>query len=165
MKKQMKQILYAASLVAFAFTAGVFAQNKSAPVKYDTYDKYFERNDSGLEGDTSFLAFRTQNQFDRIFGTAPIPDKNKSLPENAFDTMIVVATITRSYSYRDYTVKKVSREKDKLIVAYDTKDQPPSSNSWSVPLIISVDKSKYKTVVFRENWGKPGQKSVTVKIK
>ncbi len=79
--------------------------------------------------------------------------------------MIVVATIKRGNSYRDYTVKKVSREKDKLIVTYDTKDQPPSSSSWSVPLIISVDKTKYKTVVFRENWGKSGQKSVTVKIK
>ncbi len=81
MKKRMKQILYTASLVTFAFTAGVFAQSKIASVEYETYDKYFERNDSGLKGSTSFLAFKTQEQFDKIFGTAPIPGKNKSLPK------------------------------------------------------------------------------------
>jgi hypothetical protein len=165
MKKQMKNFLYATLLVTLVFTAGVSPQNKTAPVKYDTYDRYFVRNDANLKGNPSYLVFKTQKQFDSIFGPAAINGENKFLPENAFDTMIVVTTIKRGDSIRDYSIKEITGEKDNLIITYEAEDRQSKGGSWVVPLIISVDKAKYKKVVFRENWGKPTQKSVTVKIK
>ena len=62
---------------------------------FQRYDSYFERNDSGLKGETSYLVFTSQAQFDRVFHPAPTMGPNGFLPEKAFDTELVIATVKR----------------------------------------------------------------------
>lgn len=156
----MKQIILALAIVAFFFTTEVFAQNNKTnnasnsqtAVNYKTYNKsYFEKNNSGLKGDTSFVILSNQNQFDKIFGTAAVMGNNEFLPENLFNSQIIVATIKRGNFVRSYEVKKVTTDKNKLYVWYDATDQKQESATFASPLIIAVNKGKYKEVVFMEN--------------
>ncbi|MGH7575742.1 MAG: hypothetical protein ACREM1_11545 [Longimicrobiales bacterium] len=134
------------------------------PVKYTEYSGYFESNKSGLSGDVSLLAFTDQEDFDEIFGTVPLPPveaKKEQLPENAFDSLMVVAVIHRGKEYLNYHVKKVTAAGGTLTVDYDTTTRPPpGTGSFAVPMILSVPKGPYKSVVFIENGSEAGTAEV-----
>jgi hypothetical protein len=58
-------------------------------------------------------------------------------------------------------VEKVTADGDTLYVQYEAKKGPEAANTkYASPLIVSVDKGKYTTVVFLEN----GKKAGTVKL-
>jgi hypothetical protein len=40
---------------------------KGEKIEHAVYDGYFEKNNSGLKGDTSLLAFTDQEGFDKVF--------------------------------------------------------------------------------------------------
>lgn len=135
-----------------------------APVTVDFRQAggYFEKNDSGLKGDRSYLAFVSQQQFDKVFGAAATMDTGESdfLSDDEFKSKFVVAVIKRG-ARRSYNNVKVTTEKGKLYVWYDAEDRQPDGAVFSTPLIVSLDKGKYKEVVFMEN----GKKSGTVRVK
>ena len=114
-------------------------------------------------GNVSFLAFTDQDSFDQAFGKTPdkedlntfLPngeDKGKKpnlLPKNAFDRKIVVATTIRGANISAYKVVKVTADGDTLYVQYqETSTFAGNNRIWSSPLILSVDKGPYASVVF-----------------
>jgi hypothetical protein len=161
----MKQVLYILAAITFMFVADGMAQNMKAvksapPVEFQQYDSYFEKNNSGLKGKTSYLVLANQEQFDKIFGSAATMEQNNFLPPDVFKSKIVFATIKRG-SMRHYDDVKVTAEKGEIFVWYNAKDDAPGSATFSTPLILAVDKGKYSEVVFIEN----GKKAGTAKIK
>lgn len=147
-------LLFAIDCAAQTTSAGKTAA-QSASLEFQKYENYFEKNNSGLIGATSYLAFKNQKQFDRIFGVAPTMGENNFLPENAFKSKTIVATIKRG-ALRRYTVEKVTTENRKLIIWYTYKDDAPGTATFASPLILSVAKGKYNEVVFMENNEKAG---------
>ncbi|HUQ33783.1 MAG TPA: hypothetical protein VM095_16805 [Pyrinomonadaceae bacterium] len=134
---------------------------EQSAVDYHQYESYFEKNNSGLKGTVSYLVITRQREFDRIFGAAATATNNDFLPEGAFKTRLVVATIKRGNSIREYKVKQVTANKGKLFVWYDTEDRSQGDATYSSPLILSVAKGNYREVVFMEN----GKRAGAVRLK
>jgi hypothetical protein len=167
--KKMKKLI-ATTLVLFALTVCGFAQaaktaNTAAPVNFQEFHSYFAKNNSGLKGERSYLALSSQKQFDRVFGPAATMGPNSFLPTDAFKSKVVVATIKRGGALRRYDNVKVTGERGKLFVWYDAKDDAPGSATYNSPLILAVDKGKYKEVVFMENGKKAGTARLTKYVK
>ena len=161
----MKQVLYLVAIITFIFVADSAAQNVGAggnisPVEFQQYDGYFEKNNSGLKGKTSYLVLADQGQFDKVFGSVGTAGENNFLTPDVFKSKIVVAAIKRG-GMRHYTDVKVTTQNGKLYVRYAAKDDAPGSATFSSPLILAVDKGKYGEVVFLEN----GKKAGTAKLK
>lgn len=139
---------------------GAAQEVKGETIAFQQYSSYYEKNNDGIKGDKIFLAIADRQRFDKIFGAAATMGQNNFLPEGVFDSKIVIATVKRG-SLRRYEDVKVTAEKNNLIVSYNAKDDAPSSATFRSPLIIAVDKGKYKSVIFMEN----GKRVETVKIK
>jgi inhibitor of cysteine peptidase len=157
----MKKLI-ATTLVLFAITVCGFAQtsahktaNAAASANFEQFHSYFEKNNSGLKGDKSYIALTSQKQFDKVFGPAATMGPNSFLPTDAFKSKVVVATIKRG-ALRKYDNVKATEEGGTLFIWYDAKDDEPSSATFRSPLILAVDKGKYKQVVFMENGKKAG---------
>jgi len=125
-------------------------------VRYARYTSYFEKNDSGLKGGTSFLVFTSQPDFDRVFGPAAVMGRNSFLPAGTFQTKIVVASIRRGNFFRSYEVKKVTKKDGKLYVWYSVKDSKPGSAMYNSPLMLAVAKGDYSSVVFMQDGTEAG---------
>ncbi len=161
----MKKAFYVPAMIILLFAANNKAQqftarNEAKPVGFEQYTSYFENNDSGLKGEKSYLVFTSQKKFDKIFGSAATMGQNSFLPDDVFKSKIVVAVIKRG-SLRKYEDVKVTAEKGKLVIWYNAKDDAPGSATFNSPLILAVDKSSYKEVLFMEN----GKKSGTARLK
>ena len=150
----MKKLI-STTFILFALAACGYAQTAAAPVKFQRFGSYFEKNNSNLKGETSFLAFTTQQQFDKVFGTAATMGKNDFMPPDVFKSKIVVAAIKRG-ALRTYEDVKITSEKGKLYVSYNVNDDAPGSATFSSPLIVAVPKGKYKEIVFVENGKQTG---------
>jgi hypothetical protein len=133
---------------------------KGSKVEYTLHNGHFEKNNSGLKGDSSYLVFTNREAFDKIFGVAATMRKQNFVPKDAFDKNLVVAVIKRGKAVTEYKVEQVTADDGTLYVQYTAKMGDPGSATFASPLILSVDKDKYKSVVFIEN----GKKAETVKI-
>lgn len=133
---------------------------KGKKVNFDVHNGQFEKNNSGLTGDSSYLVFSDRDAFDKVFGLGRVMGKQNFVPKDAFDTKMVVAVIKRVKALTEYKVEKVTADDGTLYVQYTAKTGDPGSATFHSPLIVSVDKDKYTSVVFIEN----GKKAATVKI-
>jgi hypothetical protein len=135
---------------------------KGDKLPFEVYTSYFEKNNSGLKGDESFLAFTDRKSFDQVFGVAVVMGKKPSvLAKDAFDSKLVVAAIKRGDAPWTYKVDKVTGDGDTLYIQYDaTTKKGDGTAKFASPLIVSVDRGKYKTVVFLENGKKVGTADV-----
>jgi hypothetical protein len=135
---------------------------KGDKVAVDIHDSYFEKNNSGLKGDESFLAFTDQAAFDKTFGIGRVMGKKPNvLAKDAFEKKMALAVIHRGNALWAYKVDKVTADGDTLYLQYDaTKGKESANAKYASPLIVSIDKGKYTTVIFLEN----GKKAGTVKL-
>jgi hypothetical protein len=148
------------AVVALA-SAGDRARGKK--VDYALHSGYFEKNNSGLTGESSYLALATKKDFDKVFGVAFIAGaKQKFLPKSAFETRLVAAAIKRGTALWSYTVDKVTADGGTLFVEYKAKRQTDSKGAtrFASPLILSVERDKLSRVVFIENGKKVGTAAV-----
>ena len=161
----MKRILVIITAIMLAVVTQAFARDTRADgpqrkLAFQRYDgSYFERNDTGLRTRTSYLVFTSRTQFDKIFGPAPTMGQNHFLPDNTFDTKVVVAAIARGHFLRKYDGPKATMKDGKIYVWYKAKDTPQKSATFASPLILAVDKGQYSEVVFMENGKKVGAAS------
>lgn len=145
------------TVVTQAFAADTTTAGPERQLEFKRYDSsYFERNDTGLTTQTSYLVFTKRAQFDKIFGPAPTMGQNHFLPDNTFDTKFVVAAIARGHFLRKYDDPKVTMKDGKIYVRYKAKDTPQKSATFASPLILAVDKGQYSEVVFMENGKRVG---------
>lgn len=130
---------------------------KGKDIDYKAYTGYFEKNDSGLKGDASFLAVTDQKSFDATFGAGfTMGKKPDIMPKDSFDSKQVAAIIKRGNALVEYKVEKVTNDEGTLYVQYTTTEKNGGGAKFNVPYVIAVDKGKYTSVVFIENGKKAG---------
>ncbi len=154
----MKRIFFLLALASLlsAAQAPARAGGDERDLQFRRYDgSYFEKNNSGLRGERSYLVLTDQAQFDRVFGAAARMGNNTFLPADAFENKIVVAAIKRG-AMRKYSDVAVTEENGVLLVSYTATDAAAGAATFSVPLILAVDKGAYSGVVFVENGERAG---------
>lgn len=147
----MKQILFLILLVILQ--TSLFAAEKGEEVKFKSFTSpYFERNDSNLKGKSTYLVIPDSRTFQSIFGIGRTMGKAPAtVPDNAFENGLVLAVIKRGEGITHYKVEGVKVVEDNLIVSYQAAMDPPGTATFHSPIIFTVEKGKYKNVIFREN--------------
>ena len=149
-----------AALALSLFVAGPStaeeAKAKGQEVKYEIHTGHFQKNDAGLKGDASYLVFTDRDAFDKVFGQVPplggMEKPFDYVPKGAFEKDLVVAVIKRGKTTTEYKVDKVTQDDGTLYVQYTAKPKGKEGSAmFASPLIISVPKDKYRSVVFLEN--------------
>jgi hypothetical protein len=155
--------LFAAASALLACHARAADEAKGEKVEHAVYTSYFEKNNSGLKGDASFIAFTDKAGFDKTFAARPPLMGGKKpvlLPKGAFDKNFVAAVIRRGNSITTYEVEKVTRDGDTLYVQYKATPGPAGTATFASPLIVGAPKEKVKRVVFIENGKAVGSSDV-----
>src|SRR5216683_1902378 len=150
----MKHLLFISLLVSITPAAGWDdkEQAKGKETGHEVHSGYFEKNNSGLKGDVSFLTITDQKSFDKTFGAAATMKKQNFLPKDAFDSRMVVATIKRGTSIAEYKVDKVTIDEGAVYIQYESKSKDGGGTAkFASSLVVSLDKGKYTSVVFIEN--------------
>jgi len=130
------------------------------PIEYMVHSGYFEKNNSGLKGEASYLAIKDRETFDKAFGVAfTMGKKPNVLPVNAFDTRIVVAAIKRGGQVWEYKVEGVTADHATLTVRYGATSKDGSGAQFASPMVVSVARGPYKNVIFIENGKEVGKVS------
>lgn len=150
------------ALVASIAGAADKDEAKGKAVKHEVYSSYFEKNNSGLKGDASYLAVRSGEEFDKLFGVAAVGGKKLSvLPKGAFEDNLVVAVIKRGDAPWTYNVEKVTENEGTLTVQYKASEGKGGGTAkFASPLIVSVPRAKIAKVVFVENGKQAGMAEV-----
>jgi hypothetical protein len=152
----MKTLFVALAAALVASIAGAADKDEGKTVKHAVYSSYFEKNNSGLKGDASYLAVKSGEEFDKLFGVAAVGTKKPSvLPKGLFDDNLVVAVIKRGDAPWKYDVEKVTESEGTLTVQYKASEGKGGGTAkFASPLVVSVPRAKIAKVVFVEN-GKP----------
>jgi hypothetical protein len=147
--------LLAVGFLALTVSARGADEAKGAKAAHTVYDAYFEKNNSGLKGATTYLALTTKEGFEKVFAARPPLMGGKKpvlLAADAFDMQFVVVVVTRGPAITTYTVEAVTLDKDGTVyVQYKTTTGPAGTATFASPLIVSVAKENAKKVVFIEN--------------
>jgi hypothetical protein len=123
-------------------------------VDFKTYGApYFEKNNSGLKGEASYLVLPDKKSFDALFGIGVVMGKKRPvLSPDDFDKKQIVAVIERGNRVTTYKVESVTAADGVLTVTYQAMPMGAAGTAtFASPLILTVDKSKYKSVTFIEN--------------
>jgi hypothetical protein len=183
----MRRLLLIAAAASLPLAAGptpAADKAKGDKVEYEVHSGYLERAEAyraarladktGL-GICSFMAFTDQDAFDKAFGmddgkkpdlNAFLPSgegrgKKHPLPKDAFDKKVVVAVTAHGPNVWTYKVEKVTSDGETLYLQYKSASQFAGNDAvYSSPLIVSVDKGKFTSVVFIENGQKAGTADV-----
>jgi hypothetical protein len=155
MKALMAMLVFGLSLLT---TGGDTGQKK---VAYDVYNGHFEKNNSGLKGESSYLVLTGRDAFDKVFGIGRVIGQQNFVPKDVFEKKLVVAVIKRGDAVTKYDIKSVTAKKDMLYIEYTTTPVGAGGSArFASPLLISVDRDDLTSVVFVENQ----KKAYTVKI-
>jgi hypothetical protein len=149
-----------AALLAVAVCTATFAEDKPKGEKLDlgTFGGHFEKNNSGLKGDASFLLLPDFTAFEKVFGTVPPAGLGKNpgrktvpVTKATFETSIVAAVVKRGDAITTYSDVAAYLDGDTVTVTYKAETGKPSSAKYASPLFVAVPKEKVKKVVFVEN--------------
>jgi len=141
----------------------LFAEEKGGEVKYKVFERpYFERNDSGFKGNSTYLHLTDKKAFEAVFGIGRVMGKAPELVNDAaFENGHVIAVIKRGEAITNYKVQSVKAMGKDLTITYSATMDPPGTATYHSPLIISIDKGKYSSVTFMEN----GKKAEKIELK
>ena len=143
-----------AATVATLICHFTLAGEAAAPAKvpHDAYSGYFASNKFEPDAKQSFVVFTDQDQFDKVFGVAFVMrDKARRLPTDAFKSLMVLAVIKRGNAFVEYEVEDVTVEHGVIHLRYRTTSKKTPETTFACPLIVSVPRDNYKSVVFIEN--------------
>ena len=97
----------------------------------------------------------------KVQDTAAVMGKKFNyVPKDAFEKKMVVAVIKRGNAPVEYTVEQVTTADDKLYVQYKATEKGATTAKSASPLILTVDRGKYTSVVFIENGKQVGTATV-----
>jgi len=161
----MKHWLMAVALLGG--TLGGAAQSAPVPAKraaegdkveFDLHNGYFLSNRSGVKGPATYLVVTDPDQFAKLFGKGVVMGKKYNfLPAGAFDSKMVVAAVKQGNQVWTYKMDKVTAKDGVLYVQYEATAGAAGTATFASPMIVSVPKGDYKSVVFVEN-GKEAKK-------
>lgn len=145
-------ILY---LLACNFPSAFSSQPNGEKIPFIQHEGHFERNDSRLTGQKSFLAFDQFDKFEATFGVAALglgPTKKKNfVTQETFNNRLVLAAIYRGKSVPNITDIEVSLENGTISVKYQLESSPEVGFNVSVPMTLSIPKTECRTIEFYEN--------------
>ena len=161
-KKWLSTVLGIGALVLAVGRVAGDDVTKEKSVPFEQHSGYFESNKSGLKGPASYLVFTDKADFDKVLGVAFTMGRRPNvLPRDAFKTRMVVAVIKRGDSIWTYKVEKATEKEGVLTVAYQATSKGGGETArFASPLIVSLGKGNYTSVVFVEN----GKKVETLKV-
>jgi len=155
----MLALVLAASILA----APVPAKPPEQKLAAVTHTGHFERNDSGLKGETSLLVFTDTEEMGKVLGTIP-PLRGKManpVPADAFEKNLVVVVIKRKDALAEYSDVTTILEGTTLKVSFTAKFGIAGTANFATPLVMSVPKEGIKSVVFVGN----GKESAPIEVK
>lgn len=138
------------------------AQADGAAVPYVHHSGHFEKNNSGLKAEPSFVVATDREAFDKVFGVAFTMGKRPNVvPPDAFEKKLVAAVIKRGPAPTTYMVEKVTAAGGTVTVRYKAETGPAGTARFASPLIVSLDRAGVKKVDFVENGKGVGSVEVT----
>ncbi|MCY2930739.1 MAG: protease complex subunit PrcB family protein [Planctomycetota bacterium] len=138
-------------LVVGALGHSAWAADENA-LAFDSYSGYFVVNTFEPDAAESFVVITSQEQFDKVFGSAFVMgDKSHRLPKDAFASNIVLAAVKRGKATWEFKVQQASLKDGTVELKYTATSKPSDSATFACPLIVSVPKGSYKAVQFVEN--------------
>jgi len=142
--------------LVFALAIPALAEDKPAEITVRT--GHFEKNNSGLKGDTSFLILRDLEAFEKVFGTVPPlgNKKNNPVTKADFEKNAVVAVITRAAAITTYREVTGATQDGKLTLKYKSVTGPAGTANFASPLIVLIPKDGLKEAVFIANGTEAG---------
>lgn len=139
-------------IAASARAGGPATLPTTRPVPFEVHSGYFVSNQFDPKAAVSFVVIQERAVFDRVFGVAWVIHQSAHLlPNDAFQTKMVVGVIKRGKAIWKFTVEGVEAGDRTLIVRYRTRAVPNQSATFAVPLILSLDKGNYTAVQFVAN--------------
>ena len=125
---------------------------ESVTLRFDTYSGYFVSNKFEPNAAESFVVISSQEQFDKVFGTAFVMrDKSHRLPKDAFRSLMVIACIKRGKALWEFKVESVTEAKGVVELRYTTTEKKSDTTAFACPLIVSIPKGNYAAIKFVEN--------------
>ncbi len=122
---------------------------------------HFEKNNSGLKGDSSFLMMKDFDAFEKVFGTVPPlmggGRKGNPVKKETFEKNLVAVVIKRGTSVTTYTEVGAKVDGETLTVTYKSEAGAASAATFASPLIVAVPTGKISKVVFVENGKEAGE--------
>jgi len=150
--KQWTQLSLLTLLIQLALTAVMAWAADVKAVVFDTYNGYFVSNKFEPDQPASFVVIRDQKAFDAVFGAGFVMgDKSHRLPDNAFDSKMVLAAIKRGKAICDFKVVEVIVDQGIVTLKYNVKSSPQAGADYACPLIVSIPRSGYSAVRFVED--------------
>lgn len=152
--------------VLLAFTAALIstfaatAEDKPANPKPETIRTgHFEKNNSGLKGERSFLILRDYDAFEKVFGTVPPLGKQKNNPVTKadFEKSVVVAVITRGPAVTSYGDVSGTSADGQFTLKYKSVTGPAGTATFASPLLVVVPKEGLKGTIFADDGAEVGQ--------
>jgi hypothetical protein len=154
------RILSGCVVLALAAVAACADEARGKKVEYDVHSGHFVSNKFEVK-DAAYVAVTDRVAFDAIFGVARTMGKPPNfVPKDAFEKKMVVAVIKKGNAPVEYKVETLTADGETLYVQYKAETKGPTSATFASPLIVSVDRNKYKEVVFIENGKKVGTATV-----
>lgn len=155
----MRRLLTVLFAVALCTAAPADEKPKGEKLDIGTFGGHFEKNNSGLTGDASFLLLPDHAAFEKLFGTVPPaglgkqPPGRKTVPvtKATFETSVVAAVVKRGDASTTYTDVAAYLDGDTVTVTYKAATGKATTAKFSSPLFVAVPKDKVKKVVFVEN--------------
>jgi hypothetical protein len=152
-------------VASMIFSLALLLTGADTPVKFDRYDNYSEKTADDRKDAISCMAISTRKEFDdrfddHYFGFGESSKAPRSLPKDAFETRMVIAVVRRGNALWTYEVDGLRADGDKLTLRYKTtrKDQP--SATFACPMIVSLPKGSYRSVIFIENDKEVGKATI-----
>lgn len=144
--------LPAVGLFLIASFPAISGDKKEDKVAHEVYAKgYFVKNNAPLPGNPAFLVLQDKKSFDQIFGFGAVMGaKPKLVDEKLFEGNVIMVVIKSGSTLWKYEVQKIRRDKDQLVVEYGAMGKE-STAKFNSPLIVSVPRGDFATVVFVEN--------------
>jgi hypothetical protein len=128
------------------------APETSKKLEFEMHNGYFVSNRSDIKDPETYLVITTPEQFTKCFGSGAVMGKrNNLLPAGAFDSKVVLVTVKKGNQIWTYKVDKVVVKDGVVNIQYEAAPGAAGTAMYASPMIVSVPKGAYKTVVFVEN--------------
>lgn len=150
----MKKLIFLFFVSLFTFS---FGQTKDSTIPFAIAKQYFVRNDYP-DKDLHLIKIVDEEQFNHIFGKAPLMGKKgKSTPIN-FETSFVLALIDSTNEMtEELVVKSLTKEGANIYLHYDLKQREKASSAQFRFCTLIVVDNKYKGTVVGRRYNPTGE--------
>lgn len=125
---------------------------KPQKIPFEVYSGYFVSNKVKLDNETTWRIVSDKKSFDQLFGVASVMgDRAKRLKPNTFENQIVLTVIKTGKFLAKYKVQSIMATGSTLAVRYQVTKQGGGTATYTSPLIVSVPRKKWSSVIFVEN--------------